>query len=134
MCQNKVPHSEVRGGAKSAKSPKILTIRRNRGDTHTKRHQRGGCHCTVHILPSCCPYAFANPSRFNHMPYRCLTKCWWRRRKRRQGGRWRRAEVGRRQVHLFLATAATIHHGAIHILPSCCLSAFADPSCLNHTP
>jgi len=25
-------------------------------------------------------------------------------------------------------------HGAVHILPSCCPSAFADPSCLNHKP
>jgi hypothetical protein len=32
------------------------------------------------------------------------------------------------------AAAATIRHGAVHILPSCCPSAFANPSCLNHTP
>ena len=33
-----------------------------------------------------------------------------------------------------LSSAATIRHGAVHILPSCCPSAFADPSCLNHKP
>ncbi len=32
------------------------------------------------------------------------------------------------------ASTATICHGAVHILRSCCLSAFADPSRLNHTP
>ncbi len=39
-CHNKVRHTEVRGEAKSAKSPKLATIRRNRGDAHIKRYQQ----------------------------------------------------------------------------------------------
>ena len=31
-------------------------------------------------------------------------------------------------------STATFCHGAVHILRSCCLSTFADPSHLNHTP
>ncbi len=49
------------------------------------RHNRHGA---VHILPSCCPSAFANPSCLNHTPYRCLTECRQRRQKWRHGGRW----------------------------------------------
>ena len=39
-CHNKVRHTEVRGGAKSAKLPKLAMIRRNRGDAHIKRYQQ----------------------------------------------------------------------------------------------
>ena len=36
------------------------------------------------------------------------------------------------RLHPFLAAAATIRHGAIHILRSCCPSAFANPPPLNN--